>query len=501
MEQDVRRCPGERYEIALSICRARQQHYYPKCANCPHSEIVYKKEPTKTVRASDTPGVDVPAGIFKSYDIRGTYPDQINEEVARKIGQGFAQFIKAEAIVVGRDMRKMAEPIAAALAEGITLTGTDVIDIGLVSTECTYFAVAHYGYGGAAMTTASHNPPEWIGFKLSRENAVPISYETGIANIERNVLNGLLPPALAKGKVTQRDVLEDYVRHVLTFAEELRPLRVVVDAGNGMAGKTVPLVAPHLPCEIIGMYFKPDGSFPNHEANPLRHENLRDLQTRVRERGADVGVAFDGDADRCVFVDEGGDAVACDIVTALLARHVLSKHPNAPIVYDLRSSWAVCEEITAAGGKPVRERVGHAHIKARMRKEKAAFGGELSGHYYFRDNYYADSGLIAMIEMLNLLSAADVPLSKLVGAIKRYHATGEINFTVENPDAKLRQIKSVFSDGRIDELDGVTVEYDDWWFNVRKSNTEPLLRLNLEGRTHSLMNEGKERVVKVIREP
>ena len=443
-------------------------------------------------------GSDISNEIFKSYDIRGKYPAQIGEGAARRIGVGLARFLATDSIVVGRDMRQMAESIAAALIEGIASTGTNVIDIGLVSTECTYFAIAHYGYGGGAMTTASHNPPEWIGFKLSREKAIPIGYDTGIANIAQNVLEGLPVTSSEKGQVERKDIFDDYVRHVMSFAEGIKPLRIVVDAGNAMAGKTVPLVAPHLPCEIVELYFELDGSFPNHEANPLEAENLVDLQAKVRETGADLGVAFDGDADRCAFVDEGGDVVPCDMVTALMARQILAKHPGEPIIYDLRSSWAVREEIAAGGGQPVRDRVGHAHIKATMRKKNAIYGGELSGHYYFRDNYFADSGLIAMIEMLNVLSAGDEPLSKLLAPLRRYHATGETNFEVKDQDAKLREIKNRFSDGAVDELDGVTVEYDDWWFNVRKSNTEPLLRLNLEGRTESLMKEGLSRVVSVI---
>ncbi len=293
-------------------------------------------------------------------------------------------------------------------------------------------------------------------------------------------------------------MLNSFKKHILSFASNLRPLKIVIDAGNGMAGKMIPLVFKDLPCEVVQLYFEPDGTFPNHEPNPLDSKNLRDLQDKVRETGSHLGVAFDGDADRCVFVDEKGQEIGCDIITAIIARKYLQKKKGVTILYDLRSSRALPEEIKKAGGNPYRERVGHSHIKATMREENAIFGGELSGHYYFRENYFADSAIIALIEILNILSSKNVPMSKLVAPLRKYHSTGEINFKVTDKDKKIEQIAEHFKDGKVDYLDGVTIEYKDWWFNVRKSNTEPLLRLNLEGNTKEIMKQRKKQVIDII---
>ena len=437
-------------------------------------------------------------GVFKAYDIRGTYPDQIDRELSRKIGNAIATVLGKERLVVGRDMRPEGEGATAALVQGITDAGVDVVDIGVCSTPANYFAIGYYGHPGGVMCTASHNPPGYTGFKVSRENVIPVGGDSGLADIEAAVDAGKYVTAEKKGSVTTQDVWDDYARHVLSFAGEIAPFKVVVDAGNGMIGKTGPPVFDKLPGEFIPMYFELDGTFPNHEANPLKLENLRDLQERVLAEKADLGACFDGDGDRCAFIDEKGAVVTSDMVTALIARDVLAHEKGAAVIYDLRSSWATRDAIAELGGKPIRERVGHAFIKQTMREHNAPFGGELSGHYYFRDNYFADSGLIAMIMTLNVMSMEKKPMSALVAPLAKYSATGEINFEVDDKDAVIRKIADAFSDGRIDWLDGITVEYDDWWFNVRKSNTEPVLRLNLEALTPDMCDQMKARVVEVL---
>jgi phosphomannomutase len=382
--------------------------------------------------------------------------------------------------------------------EGITSSGVNVVDVGVVSTETIYFAVANYGYDGGVVVTASHNPAKYNGFKICREKAIPVGSETGLLRIKE--LATQPPPLRAeqRGRVIPRDVLSDYRVHIQKFARDLKPLRVVVDAGNGMAGKMVPLVFEGLPCEVIPLYFELDGTFPHHEPNPLKEENLRGLQELVKKTRAHLGVAFDGDADRCSFVDEKGEVVRNDIATALIAREFLSVEKGASIIYDLRSSWVVREEILRNGGVPYRERVGHAFMKASLRDKNAVFGGELSGHYYFRDNFYCDSGLIAMLQMLNILSRKAVSMSNLVAPLKKYYSSGERNFSVADKDGKLQKLAETFSDGKVDLLDGVTVEYQDWWFNARKSGTEPLLRVNVEGKTQELMESGLKKVREIV---
>jgi phosphomannomutase len=496
VEERSHRCPGESYTISNSVCKGRQRVNYPKCNVC-----LEKVEPGSFTQPQAEPKLSM--GIFKSYDIRGKYPSEINDTIAHKIGTSIARFFKeensdAKEIVVGRDMRTSSKSLANALIEGLCTAGLNVINVGVVSTEMTYFAVGHYKYDGGIMVTASHNPAEYNGFKICREQAIPVSFETGIDRISKLTRQYHPPRGEQLGKVILCDILGDYKKHVLKFANNLRHLRVVVDAGNGMAGKIIPIICEGLPIEIIPLYFELDGSFPNHEADPLKAENMVDLQKKVRETRAHLGVAFDGDADRCVFVDEMGRIIGCDIITALIARQMLEREKGATIVYDLRSSWTVPEEIKAAGGIPYRERVGHAYMKATLREKKAIFGGELSGHYYFKDNYYSDSGMIAFLMVLDILSVKRVPFSNIVAPLKRYHSTGEMNFEVEDKDAKISEIANKFSNGKIDYLDGVTVEYNDWWFNVRKSNTEPLLRLNLEGKTHEIVEKGKKLLINII---
>ena len=440
-------------------------------------------------------------GIFKAYDIRGKYPDEMNEEMARRMGNAIARLIGKGPLVVSRDMRLSSPSIAAAVNEGVMDAGIDVVDTGVVSTPAHYFAVGAYGYAGGIQVTASHNPAAYTGLKVSREEVIPVGYDTGLADVEKMLQAGDYQKAPHRGSVSERDVGEDFTNHILKFAENIGPLKLVVDASNGMQGKMAPPVFAKLRVCVIPIFFDLDGSFPNHEANPLKIENLKVLRDRVIAEKAHLGAMFDGDGDRCAFVDENADVVSCDLVTALIGREILRREPGAGIIYDLRSSKAVPEEIARLGGRPIRERVGHAFIKARLREENAPFGGELSGHYYFRDHFCADSGLIALLKMLNLLSASSKPLSELVAPLKRYCGTGEVNFVVQDQDQKIREIAETFADGEIDYLDGITVQYKAWWFNVRKSNTEPVLRLVLEGNTSDIAERGKARVLPILGTP
>lgn len=437
-------------------------------------------------------------GIFKAYDVRGIVPDEFNPEIAYKIGNALAQFLGAKNIVAGHDMRLHSPELFAAVKRGVTDAGVDVIDIGLCSTPACYFADGEGGYGGALVVTASHNPPRYNGCKFCREQAIPLSYEDGIEKIEAICSRGGIIKAPVPGREMKKDITGEYIRHVLSFRRRIGPLRVAVDAGNGMAGKYIPLLFEELPCELIPLYLELDGSFPHHEANPLKEENLADLKRLVKAKKADLGVAFDGDADRVAFVDERGHTVPNDRVTALLSQEILSRWPGATVVYDLRSSLVVPEEIKKMGGKPLESRVGHSYIKKIMREHNAVFGGELSGHYYFRENFYADNALIALLKVLNLLSSRGQSLSELIRPLNRYRATGETNFEVKDKDAKIAELARVFSDGDVCFLDGVSVRYPDWWFNVRKSNTEPLLRLNLEAKDKRLLEEARKRVIEVI---
>jgi len=488
-----RRCPDEKGAIPEAICRARQSQKYHKCANCDWRDDSLQDQGLGAEKA-------VRNKCFKAYDIRGTYPDEIDEKLAERIGAAVARFLEPGTLVVSRDMRKTSEPLAAALIQGILTAGCDVLDAGLLSTDANYFAIAHYRQGGGIQVTASHNPAKYNGFKISREQAIPLSYDTGLANIELIAMGPPMRPSDHRGHVEQKDIMSDWKQHVLSFARRMEPIHVVIDAGNGMAGKMLPPILTELPIQVTELYFKLDGTFPNHEANPLKPENLRDLQRTVNETGADLGVAFDGDADRCIFVDDLGRAVPCDLITALLAGRLLQRNKHAAVVYDVRSSRVVPEEIRKHGGIPVRERVGHSFIKATLRKRNAVFGGEVSGHFYWRENFYADSGIITFIEMLNVLGSERKPLSDIMAPLQRYSATGEINFDVVDKAGKIAELTAAFKDGRLDTLDGITVEYDDWWFNVRPSNTEPKLRLNLEANTPDLMEEKKAQVIRIIEE-
>ncbi len=438
--------------------------------------------------------------IFKAYDVRGLYPSEINEKYIRKVGRAFASFIKGGKIGVGRDMRLSSPPLAAEFAEGLREGGADTVDLGMISTPMLYFAVGKLGLAGGANVTASHNPPEYNGLKLCRENAIPIGSDSGLGEIEK-LADSSPKPASKKGKASKADIAEEYEKHIRKFISESKPIKVVIDAGNGMVGPSLGRILPGLKSKFVTMYMDPDGNFPHHEANPIKIENLKDLIARVKAEKADMGAAFDGDADRCVFVDEKGAMIPGDLATAVLAREIFRKSGPGPVVYDLRSSMVVEEEIKALGGTPVREKVGHSFIKATMRRENAVFGGELSGHYYFKENYTSDNAEIAFFSLFSIVSSSDKPLSAIVAPVNRYFASGEINFKVQDKDGMINRLASEFSNGKQDTLDGITVKFDTWWFNVRKSNTEPMLRLNLEGRTKADMDKGLKMVKKILENP
>ncbi|MBI3099804.1 MAG: phosphomannomutase/phosphoglucomutase [Planctomycetes bacterium] len=445
-------------------------------------------------------------GIFKAYDIRGVYPEEIDERVAARIGAAVTAFAGAKCVVVGRDVRASSPAVARAVAAGAVSAGADVLDIGTCTTPMSYFAVGTTGADAGIMVTASHNPPQYSGFKICRRDAIPVSESSGLHEIESLVKAAEgrpLPPEPAAGRVQTRDLTDAYLAHVLRFlpAPPERRLRVVIDTANGCVGPLLDRLLPDLPCDARRLFFDPDGRFPNHEPNPLKDSNLKDCIAAVRSDRADLGIAFDGDGDRCMFLDERGERIPSDLLTAIIARHLLEKQPGSAIVYDLRSSWVVREEIEKAGGRPVLERVGHSFIKATMRREGAIFGGELSGHYYFRDHFTADSGLIAMMHVLGLALRHDGPVSSLIAPLRRYHQTGEVNFHVDDTRRKIEELARRFADGRQSRLDGISIEYPDWWFNVRPSNTEPVLRLNLEARTADRLVEAKAAVLKVLGSP
>lgn len=443
--------------------------------------------------------------IFKAYDIRGTYPDQLNDALAHRIGRAFGDFMEQGPLVVGRDMRSMSPDVQGECIRGIREAGVDVIDVGLCSTPQVYFAIGHLQAAGGLNTTASHNPAGYNGFKLCKEEAKPISADNGIKDIEKMATTPDAPAPKELGKLQQIDVLNEYADHVLRWSDLKRPIKLASDAANGMAAHTFPAILQKLPqVEHHGLYYELDGNFPNHEANPLKISNLADLCEHVKKTGSELGAAFDGDADRCCFVDETGRPLGNDVVTALVAREVLKTNPGAAIVYDLRSSWVLPEEIRKAGGVPVRERVGHSFLKAKMREHQAPFGGELSGHYYFRDNWYADNAEIILLQVMNLISNSDKPFSAMVDDLLRYHSTGEVNFHVPDPRAAIEEIRGKFADGEQDTLDGVTIRYGElqqpgwWWFNLRPSNTEPLLRMNLEADDKSRMEDMTAKVIRAL---
>ena len=450
-----------------------------------------------------TSPVNIDPTIFGSYDIRGIYGQGINEEVAYRIGRAAAQYLEVPEIAVGRDMRVSSPQIATALIRGITDQGVNVIDLGLTTSDELYFAVGKFNYPAGVMVTASHNPAKYNGIKFCRAEARPISKETGLAEIRDLAIKGDFATSAHKGQVTQRDVLNDYVKHALSFIDvnKIRPLKVVIDAGNGMAGMVMPKVFEHLPCTLVPLYFELDGTFPNHQPSPIEPENTADLQKKVREVGADLGAAFDGDADRMLPVDEKGEIVDGAMVTAIAAQSLLQKYPGSTILYNVIVSKSVPELVEKLGGKSFRTRVGHSHIKADMRAHNAIFGGEHSGHFYFRDNWYADSGLIAFLMTLELVSIGDKPLSEMLKPLDHWTRSGEYNSTVSDKEGKIKALEQRFGPQAqsVDHLDGITIDFGDWWFNVRPSNTEPYLRLNLEARTQELMERKRDEILAFIR--
>ena len=451
--------------------------------------------------------------VFKAYDIRGVYPDQIDEEDAWKIGHAAARFLpsllrgyergqaNAQSICVGRDMRTHGKKLTAALIEGINAAAVSVIDIGMIDTPQMYFAVNYLGTCGGIQVTASHNPAKYNGFKISGLDAKPVGADTGLKEIQHIATSLLHTKGTTTGSVQTRDLTTEYKDHVLKFLKpKIRNFKIAIDASNGMAGKMVPAVFGELPIEIVSINFQHTGKF-KHEPNPLVEKNLSQVKSAVKRRKCDFGVCFDGDADRLMMVDEKANTVSCDLMTALMAPYFLQKQPKSAIVYDLRSSLVVSEEIIKNGGTPRRERVGHAFMKKALRDTHAVFGGELSGHFYYRDNYYADSGLITLVHLLNILSDTKLPLSELVKPLRRYRASGEINFEVEDKQAKMDELEKKYGDAQIDSLDGVTIRYKDWWCNCRPSNTEPLLRLNVEAKTEKLLKDRLAEIEAMLGKP
>jgi phosphomannomutase len=450
--------------------------------------------------------LQINSDIFKAYDIRGLYPGELNEAIVRLIGRGFAAYLKVPTVAVSRDMRVSSPALASAFIEGVRDQGTGVIDYGMTATDMLYFAVVRDELGGGAQITASHNPGQYNGVKMVRAGALPLSGDAGIGDIRDMIANDRLPATAAtRGAVSTRHVLDDYVAKVMSFIDPavIKPFTVVLDAGSGMAGLVAPRLFERLPCKVTKLCFEIDGTFPNHEANPLIEENRRDITEEVVRQKADIGIAWDGDADRCFFIDGSGEFISGDFVTALLAEAFLLKSPGSTIIYDLRASHAVKDVAARYKSRALMNRVGHAFIKQRMRQEDAIFGGEVTGHYYFRDFYYADNGFIPALLMLELMSKKNQSLHQLVQPFReRYFISGEINTklaSMTEVPRKLAAIEAHYKDAELARMDGLSVDYPDWHFNVRPSNTEPLLRLNLEAASPALMEQKRDEVLGLIR--
>ena len=444
--------------------------------------------------------------IFKAYDVRGLYPREINEEGARLIGRGFVAYLHATRVAVSRDMRLSSPSMAAAFIEGARAQGADVVDYGMMGTDMLYFAVARDGLDGGVQITASHNPKEYNGIKMVRKDAFPLSGESGIGDIRDMIAANRLPsPAPTPGTLAQENVVDDYVTHVMSFIDPsiIKPFNVVLDAGSGIAGMVAPRLFARLPCKVTALCFEVDGTFPNHEANPLIEENRRDITERVIADKADIGIAWDGDADRCFFLDGAGEFVPGDFITALLAEAFLIKNPGAKIVYDVRASYAVKDTAAKYGSEALMNRVGHAFFKKRMREDNAIFGGEVTGHYYFRDNFYADNGFIPALLILELMSRKGQTLHALLAPLRaKYFISGEINTKVSDvrkAQEKIDALAETYKTGNVYRMDGISAEFPDWHFNVRGSNTEPMLRLNLEALTLELMEQKRDEVLAFIR--
>jgi phosphomannomutase len=441
--------------------------------------------------------------IFGAYDIRGVYPETLDENAAYAIGRAMVRFLAVPQVAVGRDMRISSPALAEAIIRGITDQGADAIDLGLTTTDELYFAVGKFGYPAGVMITASHNPGKYNGMKLCRADAVALSADTGLYQIRDIALAGDFGEPTPPGQVIQRNVTSAYVEHVLSFVDiaKIRSYKIAVDAGNGMAGMIIPAVFKRLPCELVPLYFELDGSFPNHPASPIEPENTAELRRVVVSEHCDMGVAFDGDADRMFLVSEKGQLLGGDMVTALVAQSLLRKAPESTILYNLISSRSVPEVITRGGGRAIRTRVGHSFIKAQMRENNAIFGGEHSGHFYFRDNWYADSGLIAFLIVLEMISESDKTVSQLIQPIDTRFRSGEVNSEVSDQQGRMAEIALHYAalGAEIDHLDGITVSFPTWWFNVRSSNTEPLLRLNVEADSPKELAERRDEVLQLIR--
>lgn len=450
-----------------------------------------------------TSHVNIDPAIFSAYDIRGIYGKDLTDEIAYLIGRAAALHLQVSEIAVGRDMRVSSPALAAALLRGITDQGVNAVELGMTTTDELYFAVGKFNYPAGIMITASHNPKQYNGVKFCRAQAAPVSLQTGLAEIRDLAIRGEFPEPASQGRVIQRDVADAFIAHALSFIDvsKIKPLKVVIDAGNGMAGMIMPRVFKHLPCELVPLYFELDGNFPNHPASPIEPENMQDLQKKVLEVGADIGAAFDGDADRMFPVDEHGHVVDGSMVTAVVSQSLLRKHPGSTILYNLIVSKSVPELVEKLGGQAIRTRVGHSYIKAEMRRLNAIYGGEHSGHFYFRDNWFADSGLIALLITLELVSVEGKPLSELLKPLDTWVRSGEINTKVKDVQSKLKALEKHYgaTAQSVDHLDGITLDFGDWWFNVRPSNTEPLLRMNLEAKTSALMEQKRDDVLAFIR--
>ena len=443
--------------------------------------------------------------IFKAYDIRGVYPDQIDEKIARRVGEAMVDYLQARRLIVGHDMRTMADSMTDAFVDGVLSRGCDVTDIGLVSTPAVYCAIGEIACDGGAVITASHNPKEYTGIKMCKAGPVPLSGDEGIPEIKALAEGSEPTPAPTRGKREPFDIKPIYLDKLIELTggpEAIAPQKIVVDYANGMGIWDAPeAFARFKGLEVIPLYDSLDGTFPNHEANPLREENLQDLKKAVRENGATLGLAFDGDADRCAFVDEEGRTVGADLITVILARFMLERHPGRCIIYDLRSSKVLPEKVLEYGGKPVKERVGHAFMKATMKREGCIGGGELSGHFYFSEFYNSDSGLLAGLRVLAQLSKEGKTLKQAADELRIYYQSGEINFRVENKEEKMEEVVKAFPGGKVERLDGILITFPDWWVNVRPSNTEPYLRLVLEADSEALLEEKKKELIQILGTP
>ncbi|NOZ23054.1 MAG: phosphomannomutase/phosphoglucomutase [Planctomycetes bacterium] len=484
-------CPAERSPISYAVCKARQRRHFERCAECDVPQEQQQGDPARNTGQTHL-------AVFRADGILGIYPDELDEHLARKIGAALSQRLQREPLVVGYDMRSSSQPLAKAARAGINSAGINVVDIGLCSTEIFAFAIANYKRHGGLMVTGGRSPRQYNGFRVCRENASLLTSKSGISNIQAIVERGTASAASVAGRVETSDPFFEYRDHILSFAPAIRKMRIVVDAANGMAAKVAPVILGKTECELVPLNFELDGTFPGHEPDPLNKENLKELRKRVIESGADLGVAFDGDAGRCVFVDEHGETVCPDVITALLTREVLSRENHATIVYDLRSSRVVSEEIRRSGGIPCQVPAGHIHMRAALRKRHGAFAGGPEAHYCFKENFHSDSAMTALLKILGMLTAENKTLSQLVMPLRRYYRTGELEVKVADKDERIHALARHFTNGKINYLDGITVEFENWWFNARKDEVGPFLKVNLEATSPEVMAQAKQTVLDVI---